>query len=190
MRTGRPRQFDVDAAVDAAVRVFWDKGYAGTSLLDLRTAMGISSASFYGVFGSKAALFHRVVQRYTSGPGSVTDIVVDPDITPRAAVEHALRESIRMQTDPEHAAGCLVALTTPLTAADGADEPAANRRAVDRRRFTERLSHTTDATPAGLATLVHTFLLGVSTQARDGIPADELDRAVDCLMELWPPTPP
>lgn len=186
MRTGRPREFDVDAAIDAAVNVFWEKGYDGASLVDLRAAMGISSASFYGVFGSKAALFDRVVQRYTSGPGSVTDIVVDPAITPRAAVERVLRESIRMQTDPKHAAGCLIALTTPLTAVDGADTPAVNRRAVDRSRFAERLTHTTDANPTGLATLVHTFLLGVSTQARDGIPADELDRAVDCLMALWP----
>lgn len=56
--------FDYDRAVDAAMRVFWRKGYAETSLLDLQEAMGIREGSFYNTFGSKRKLFDLCIERY------------------------------------------------------------------------------------------------------------------------------
>jgi TetR/AcrR family transcriptional regulator, transcriptional repressor for nem operon len=60
----RPREFDVDIALDRAMDVFWDKGYDATSLDDLCEVTGLSRSSLYATFGSKRKLLLRSVDRY------------------------------------------------------------------------------------------------------------------------------
>jgi AcrR family transcriptional regulator len=62
---GRPREFDRDAALEAAMFLFWRKGFAATSMNDLCDAMGVRSPSLYAAFGSKEALYLEAVD--TSG---------------------------------------------------------------------------------------------------------------------------
>lgn len=61
---GRPLEFDPDAAVLAAMHLFWRKGYENTSLQDLLDVMRISKSSLYQAFGNKQALFERCMTRY------------------------------------------------------------------------------------------------------------------------------
>lgn len=61
----RPKAFDPDQALDAALAVFWEKGYEAASLAQLLAATGLSKSSFYAAFGSKHRLFLRVLERYT-----------------------------------------------------------------------------------------------------------------------------
>jgi TetR/AcrR family transcriptional repressor of nem operon len=60
----RPREFDIDEALDAAMGAFWGRGYEGTSLADLMHAMGLQKGSIYKAFGDKHALFLCALQRY------------------------------------------------------------------------------------------------------------------------------
>ncbi|MDP3417397.1 TetR/AcrR family transcriptional regulator [Falsiroseomonas sp.] len=60
----RPRSFDEDAVIEAAMRQFWRHGYAGTSVRDLGEVMGLGQASFYNAFGDKRSLFARCLDRY------------------------------------------------------------------------------------------------------------------------------
>ena len=64
MRTGRPRSFCKDEALDKAMMVFWRNGYEGASMADLTQAMGINSPSLYACFGSKEGLFKAVLDHY------------------------------------------------------------------------------------------------------------------------------
>ena len=60
----RPRTFDPDDALDAAMHVFWRKGYAETSYDDLVSGTGVSRKGLYTAFGDKRALFLGALQRY------------------------------------------------------------------------------------------------------------------------------
>ena len=60
---GRPREFDPDAALEEAMRLFWAKGYEGTSVADLTETLGISKPSLYAAFGDKQSLFDAALKR-------------------------------------------------------------------------------------------------------------------------------
>jgi AcrR family transcriptional regulator len=61
---GRPRAFDDDTVIGAAMELFWRSGYAGVSVPDLSAATGLSSSSLYNAYGSKLALFEAALDRY------------------------------------------------------------------------------------------------------------------------------
>jgi TetR/AcrR family transcriptional repressor of nem operon len=64
MLMARPREFDVDAALDRAMEIFWSKGYEATSLDDLCEVTSLSRSSLYATFGNKRNLLLRSVDRY------------------------------------------------------------------------------------------------------------------------------
>lgn len=194
-RTGRPRSFDRGEAVQRAMLLFWEHGYEATSLAQLKAAMGgISAASFYAAFGSKEALFREVLDRYLETHGQVTAPLKDPTLPPRDALERALRQSARMQTDRAHPLGCLIVLATSTCSPENghlqarfAEERERNRiglhACVERAIATGELPGASDA--AALAALFDTFLVGLATQARDRVPLASLDAAVTQLMRVW-----
>src|SRR5436305_3898981 len=99
MPSGRPRAFDIDKALDRALRVFWQKGYEGTTLPDLTRAMGINRPSLYAAFGNKQSLIKKVLHRYTTGPASyVQSALVQP--TARAVAKKLLDGAVQNLTDP------------------------------------------------------------------------------------------
>ena len=64
MNAGRKRSFCKEKALDKAMRVFWENGYAGTSLAHLTSALGINKPSLYAAFGNKEQLFATAMERY------------------------------------------------------------------------------------------------------------------------------
>ena len=58
------KSFDLDMALDGAIKVFWAKGYEGTSMTDLTDQMGINKGSLYNAFGSKQELFTKALLKY------------------------------------------------------------------------------------------------------------------------------
>jgi AcrR family transcriptional regulator len=105
-RRGRPRTFDVDAALDRAVEVFWQRGYEGASLTDLTEAMGINRPSMYAAFGNKEELFRRAVGRYAEvDMAYARDALEQP--TAYAVIETFLRTNVEALTRPDRPAGCL-----------------------------------------------------------------------------------
>ncbi|MES5955721.1 TetR/AcrR family transcriptional regulator [Bacillus fungorum] len=62
----RLREFDEEKALDAAMQLFWEKGYAATSLSELTAKMEIQKPSLYSAFGDKEGLFEAALRRYTN----------------------------------------------------------------------------------------------------------------------------
>src|SRR6202166_5053835 len=105
-KMGRPRGFAENAALDAAMRVFWERGYEGSTLADLTKAMGINRSSMYATFGDKQALFRMAIARYEEGPAAyVREALEQPTV--RAVVEALLSGALELLTDPSHPRGCL-----------------------------------------------------------------------------------
>lgn len=194
-RTGRPRSFDREAALADAMALFWRHGYEGTSLDALRQAMGgLSSASLYAAFGSKAALYTEALALYMRTHGRVVATLTDASLAPRDRIERTLRSSANMQSEAGHPQGCFVTLSAIVCSPDcdhirahALAERVANRRAiqasVEEAIQAGELRAGTDA--AGLATLFEGILLGLSIQARDGARAESLDAAVTAALMAW-----
>ena len=194
---GRPRTFDRDVALTQALHLFWENGYDATSLSQLKATIGggITAPSFYAAFGSKEQLFKEVMDLYLNSYGKVTDSLFDTSLPPRDAIELTLRRSARMQCEPDHPKGCLVALgamsacsqESRIISAPLAQTRSQNREAlracVERGIALGQLTAEVDAT--ALATAFDSFLLGLSTLARDGVSADAMDAAVTRVMRLW-----
>ena len=105
-RMGRPRGFDENAALEAAMRVFWEKSYEGATLSDLTSAMGINRSSMYAAFGDKAALFRRAMERYGEGPaGYIRDALEKPVL--RDVVGDLLHGAVLFLSQSRHPRGCL-----------------------------------------------------------------------------------
>ena len=66
---GRPREFDREAALDAAMQVFWEKGFEAASINDLTTAMNVNPPSLYAAFGDKETLFLATIEHYAKSRG-------------------------------------------------------------------------------------------------------------------------
>ncbi|MBF6328843.1 TetR/AcrR family transcriptional regulator [Nocardia transvalensis] len=102
----RPKQFDEDRAVDAAMRAFWTAGYDGTSTQDLCAATGLGRSSIYNTFASKHDLFQRALRRYMESKNAGTFAILDGPGTAKDKVRTLLRQVIESpDSDP---LGCLV----------------------------------------------------------------------------------
>jgi AcrR family transcriptional regulator len=194
---GRPRTFDRGVAITQAMHLFWEHGYDATSLSQLKANIGggITAPSFYAAFGSKQALFNEVMERYLNTHGRVTDSLFDTTLPPRESIELTLRRSAKMQCEPDHPTGCLVALGLLSACTDESkaiSQPLAEARSLNRTGIVacvERAIASGELPPTvvseALATVFDSFLLGISVLARDGVPLKQIDDAVTQIMTLW-----
>lgn len=104
----RPRSFDEDAALAAAIDCFWRRGLEATSVRELSESMGIAGPSLYNAFGDKRGLFARALERYAAD--SLRDRIdrAERMASPRAAVAAFIAELIeRSLADPDRR-GCFI----------------------------------------------------------------------------------
>jgi AcrR family transcriptional regulator len=192
--TGRPREFDLDKALDRALKVFWRKGYEGASLPDLTKAMRINRPSLYAAFGNKEALFKKAIDRYLEGPGAfVREALQQP--TAKAVVEQVFRRSIELVTDSRNPRGCFM-VQGALACGDTADclrREMAKRRDASVTALRERFERAvaegdlpSDCNPADLARFVATVIHGIAVQAASGASRNELQRAAKIALRAWP----
>ena len=107
MERGRPRIFNEEQALEAALGVFWLNGYQGASLEELTHAMGISKPSLYGAFGNKEQLYLKALERYRDQQLTkhAAAMAAEPEL--KQAMRMFLRSVASMLTAPESPGGCM-----------------------------------------------------------------------------------
>lgn len=191
---GRPAKFDRSAVLLRAMKVFWEKGYQGTSMSDLVDSMELRSASIYAAFGSKEKLFDEVLALYAEQIGKQIwePLMREPQI--RNAIEAMLRASARNMSSASGPGGCLIVLGAIEGGADAAvRDKLHTRRQETVHRIAARLEQAkADNQLAATTNTNHVALFysaiqqSIALKARDGANAHELADLIDTAMMAWP----
>ncbi|WP_172670666.1 TetR/AcrR family transcriptional regulator, partial [Labrenzia sp. DG1229] len=170
---GRPKSFDMDAALEAFVDVFWTKGYQGTSIDDLQRAAGIKRGSFYAAFGCKDDVFATVLNKYWK---EATEHGLDhlkTEADPRRAVAQLIRH-VGLFMSRNTPRGCLLLTSSanPVSETGHTSPVVRERMNVLEDRIFNAL-HRQNGTPVEkdareLATFSLSCLLGLNALARNG----------------------
>ena len=195
---GRPRNFDRSIGLHQAMKLFWERGYEGTSFDDLVTAMGISPSSFYNSFGSKEQLHQEAAEAFVAHSGEWFACELGAATDARTAFHQVLDRAAREATLDDMPAGCMISLAgthvpPELAALRGR---MAGYRGAAQSAMADRIRRGIDEgdVPMGtnaeaLAAFYSALLRGMVVQARDGASRERLLEIVDLGMHAWPSAP-
>ena len=187
----RPRTFDPDAALEAALDVFHAKGYEATSVQDLVDATGLSRSSLYAAFGDKHGLYLAALDRYAeAGRRALSDLCgcASPAAALRTFFEHVAEAGPEGGLPPR---GCL--LTNAAAECASRDPDTARRAAAARQGMTDAFERVVrDAQAAGevapdrdaraLARFLAGAVFGLRGLAKAGAAPDELADVVETTL--------
>ena len=191
---GRPREFDIEKALDQAVQVFWKRGYEGASLSELTVAMGISRTSLYAAFGDKEGLFAQVAARYETGRADYLSHALTAP-TAREFARRLLQGAVDLHSNPDNPAGCMVVQSA---LACGPETDTIRMQLGARRRTGEEIiaqrfeqgqaagELPADCDPAALARFVKAVIYGLAVQSVGGATQAELQQVADMAMRAIP----
>lgn len=104
----RPRAFDEEEAIDAAIACFWRHGLEATSVRDLAAEMGINGPSLYNAFGGKDALFVLALERYAARSMRERIERLERQHPPKAAIQLFFRDLVSRSLSDSERRGCLI----------------------------------------------------------------------------------
>jgi AcrR family transcriptional regulator len=191
---GRPREFDLDTALEGAMLVFWRKGYEGASMSDLTASLGVTKPSLYAAFGAKEELFTAVLDRYDKRTAHFLAGSIHA-ATAREVAVGLLRGAAEFHANPANPPGCLMVQGALVgsNASDAARRETRNRRDRLREAIQERLERALDeddlppgADPGALARYLVAVMRGMAVEAASGASAAEMHEIVDVALTAWP----
>ncbi|SFM78041.1 TetR/AcrR family transcriptional regulator [Marinobacter zhejiangensis] len=194
---GRPRSFNEDVVLDAALKVFWKHGFQSTSLSELTKATNLNKPSLYGAFGDKKSLYLKALTRYLNLLVESHGDELSPERDSKEAVEAYLTSIARMLTNPSLPGGCFIINGTADiggTIVPGEVESALKEAlhgnevilAEHLRRAKAKGELAESADPERLAKLFFTLIAGLAVQAKGGAPEAKLNDIIQSAMSVWP----
>nr|WP_294563977.1 TetR/AcrR family transcriptional regulator [uncultured Rhodopila sp.] len=177
------------------MKLFWERGYEGTSFDDLTAAMGISASSFYNSFGSKERLYQEAAQAYMAGASQWFIGELNADADTKTAFHRLLTAAACEFTRTDLPSGCMISLActqVPPALACLRDAMAAHRRTAQSamaariRRGIDDGDVPQDTGAEALAAFFSTLSRGLAVQARDGASREQLQEIVELGMRAWP----
>jgi AcrR family transcriptional regulator len=191
---GRHREFDVEKVLDAALCVFWRKGYEGTSYADLTEAAGVERPALYAAFGNKEALFRQALARYDQRYlNYIPEALQLP--TAREVAAQLLHKAVDLNTRYPDRTGCL-GINGALAGSDDTEpvrQALVEFRAAGQERLRERFKRAKaegdlpkTAKPDALAAFVMTVTQGIAVQAKAGASRDMLEAVAEQALSTWP----
>lgn len=195
---GRPKNFDRAIALHQAMKLFWERGYEGTSFDDLTAVMGISPSSFYNSFGSKERLYQEATEAFMAHSREWFANELGAATAAKTAFHELMKATAREATLDDMPAGCMISLAgthvpPALTAVRirmagyrGAVESAMADRI---RRGIDEGDVPQDTNVEALAAFYSALSRGMVVQARDGASRERLLEIVEVGMRAWPSAP-
>ncbi|MES2195518.1 MAG: TetR/AcrR family transcriptional regulator [Pseudomonadota bacterium] len=188
---GRPRSFDMEAAVERAMGVFWSRGYHATALPDLLRATKLSRGSLYAAFGDKHSLFLRALDRYIADAVTRMDIELAPRREPVDGLRAWLAGYVDRTSGAHGRRGCLLVATAMELA--GQDAEVARRVAgffkAMETRVADALSRAKAAgkladgvEPSGAARILVCFVEGLRVVGKTAPPRVTSQATADALL--------
>ena len=178
----RPRQFDEAAVLDRARDLFWERGYAATSIQDLEKELGIKRSSLYSVFGSKRALYERTLKKYQADNLSYLRAHFKKVDNLQTAVRALFMRAVDAQLHaPDQPQGCyLVGATSELAAVDPEIfQFIARNREVFIKVLREAIERNGATDAAAKAAFLFTFYNGLQVAVKTGMDRAALCQVVD-----------
>lgn len=190
-RMGRPIGFDKEAALEAAMLLFWEHGFEGTSMADLIQAMGIKASSIYAAFGGKHGLFVAVVERYMETRGQyATEALQEP--TWERVVRALFDNTVAFLTSPGHPPTCMTLVDAMGCGVEGVQardllkEVRVQNEAAIRRRLLaaqEAGEFPSDQNPEDYTRYLSMLLAGLSIQSANGSTEAQLKRTARMALQ-------
>jgi len=116
-RRGRPRKYEPDVALGAAIQTFWKKGFSATTFDDLVVALGMNKPSLYLAFGDKVTLYELALGHFVGELRATLEVRVMQETDLRKALRNLYDDALTVYFAQEPALGCFVFCTAPVEAA-------------------------------------------------------------------------
>ncbi|MGB2741088.1 MAG: TetR/AcrR family transcriptional regulator [Cognaticolwellia sp.] len=194
MVSGRKRKFNEQTALQAAMEVFWSKGFVGASLADLTKSMNINKPSMYSTFGNKETLFIKATQHYIKhNMQAHLDALYAPDVPLKVRLKTYMMSIVTMQCSTERPKGCLLVLCqSEVAGGDIPDEAAkllTDIETAPKVLLSELFTTDEEAILSGLnenaaenALSLYTVLKGTAAMARSKVQSTDLEFVIDTIL--------
>ena len=193
-RRGRPKCFDEQEALQKAMLLFWKYGYEATSMSDLTKALNLTAPSIYSAFGDKSQLFHACLDYYLKHEACSLDLIFQQAETAKVAIELYLYENLKKLLQQNKPSGCMLVTATMNCSQE--HQPLQHDLLLKRQQVKDKISQrlqqgvrdqdlSPNANIQAMTDYYATVIQGLTMQARDGVPIEQLEEVVTLALKTW-----